>query len=162
MSPHPQTLTSAMDIRSCLQFIYQEQYRICQNKAPSIEDKRHVSILSELRRTVKDIASILLPSHPQNTPKHLEEQEQSHEHPITECHERYEEHRKNYEEYDENTVEYIQENNTENNMEFTQYVESISSDRNINIGEFHKIKRDKFDKGEVTGWYCALRNAGLV
>jgi len=30
------------------------------------------------------------------------------------------------------------------------------------IGEFHKIKRDKFDKGEVTGWYCALRNAGLV
>ena len=30
------------------------------------------------------------------------------------------------------------------------------------IAEFHKIKGDKFDKGEVTAWYGALKNARLV
>jgi uncharacterized protein YwgA len=30
------------------------------------------------------------------------------------------------------------------------------------IAEFHKIKEDKFNKDEVTAWYGALRNAGLV
>lgn len=28
--------------------------------------------------------------------------------------------------------------------------------------EFGKIKGNKFSKDEVTGWYCALKNAGLV
>jgi uncharacterized protein YwgA len=30
------------------------------------------------------------------------------------------------------------------------------------ITEFQKIKGNKFDKGEVTAWYGALKNAGLV
>ena len=30
------------------------------------------------------------------------------------------------------------------------------------ISEFAKVKGNKFTKGEVTAWYCALRNAGLV
>jgi len=30
------------------------------------------------------------------------------------------------------------------------------------IAEFHRIKGDKFSKGDVTAWYHSLRNAGLV